>query len=137
MTEDYVQVSFDRIIQTRAYTAVVLREKDLRFAIFSDGNVGKFLQSHLSGEERQRPLTHDLFSSILDAYGIRVKQVLINDVQESTFFGRLFLEMEKEGIVHIVEIDSRPSDCIILAFLHNAPVLCARHVLEKVIPFAE
>jgi bifunctional DNase/RNase len=137
MTEDFVQVSFDRIIQTRAYTAVVLREKDFRFAIFSDGGVGKFLQSHLSGEERHRPLTHDLLSTILLAYGIRVKQVLISDVQESTFFGRLFLEMEKEGLQHIVEVDARPSDCIILAFLHNAPVLCSRHVLEKVIPFAE
>lgn len=137
MTEDFVQVAFDRIIQTRAYTAVVLREKERRFAIFSDGSVGKFLQSHLSGEERHRPLTHDLLSTILLAYGIRVKQVLINDVQESTFFGRLFLEMDKDGLSHVVEVDARPSDCIVLAFLQNAPVLCARHVLEKVIPFAE
>ena len=137
MTEGFVQVAFDRIVQTRAYTAVVLREKDFRFAIFSDGSVGKFLQSHLSGEERHRPLTHDLLSSILSSYGIRVKQVLINDVQETTFFGRLFLEMDKDGLEYVTEVDARPSDCIVLAFLQNAPVLCARHVLEKVIPFAE
>jgi uncharacterized protein len=137
MTEDYVQVSFDRIVQTRAYTAVVLREKDLRFAIFSDDSVGRFLQSHLSGEERQRPLTHDLISMILQGYDIQVKQVLINDLQDTTFYARLFLEMIKEGLRHIIEIDARPSDCVILAFLHNAPILCARHVIEKVIPFAE
>lgn len=137
MTDDYVQVSFDRIVQTRAYTAVVLREKELRFAIFSDGNVGRFLQSHLSGEERHRPLTHDLLSTILQTYDIRVKQVLINDVQDTTFYARLYLEMIKDGLRHIVEIDSRPSDCIILAFLNNAPVLCSRQVMEKVIPFAE
>ncbi len=137
MTEDFVQVSFDRIVQTRAYTAVVLREKDLRFAIFSDASVGRFLQSHLSGEERHRPLTHDLISMILQGYDIRVKQVLINDLQDTTFFARLFLEMVKDGLRHIIEIDARPSDSVILAFLHNAPVLCARHVMEKVIPFAE
>ena len=137
MTEDFVQVSFDRIVQTRAYTAVVLREKDLRFAIFSDGSVGRFLQSHLSAEERPRPLTHDLLSMILQGYDIQVKQVLIHDLQDTTFYARLFLEMVKEGLRHIIEIDARPSDCVILAFLHNAPVLCARHVIEKVIPFAE
>ena len=137
MTEDFVQVTFDRIVQTRAYTAVVLREKELRFAIFSDGSVGRFLQSHLSGQERQRPLTHDLLSMILQAYDIQVKQVLINDLQDTTFYARIFLEMVKDGLKQIVEIDARPSDCVILAFLHNAPVLCARHVIEKVIPFAE
>jgi bifunctional DNase/RNase len=137
MTEDFVQVSFDRIVQTRAYTAVVLREKDLRFAIFSDGCVGKFLQSHLSGEERRRPLTHDLISMILQGFDIRVKQVVISDLQDTTFFARIFLETVKEGLRHIVEIDARPSDCVILAFLQNAPVLCARHVIEKVIPFTE
>jgi bifunctional DNase/RNase len=137
MIEDFVQVSFDRIVQTRAYTAVVFREKDLRFAIFSDGSVGRFLQSHLSGEERPRPLTHDLISMILQGYDIQVKQVLIHDLQDTTFHARLFLEMVKEGLRHIIEIDARPSDCVILAFLHNAPVLCARHVLEKATPFAE
>ena len=137
MTEDFVQVSFDRIVQTRAYTAVVLRENELRFAIFSDQTVGKFLQSHLGSEERQRPVTHDLLSTILQACDIRVIQVLINDVQDCTFFARLFLETVKDGVRHVIEVDARPSDCIILAFLQNAPVLCARHVLEKVIPFSE
>jgi uncharacterized protein len=137
MTDDFVQVAFDRIVQTRAYTAIVLKEKDARFAIFSDEGVGKFLQSHLGGEERHRPLTHDLLSSILQAYDIRVVQVLINDVQDSVFFARLFLEMTKDSMKHIVEIDARPSDSIILAFLQNAPVLCSRRVLEKVVPFAE
>jgi bifunctional DNase/RNase len=66
-----------------------------------------------------------------------VKQVLINDLQDTTFYARLFLETIKDGLQHIIEIDARPSDCVILAFLHNAPVLCARQVLEKVIPFAE
>lgn len=137
MTEDYVQVAFDRIVQTRAYTAIVLKEKNLRFAIFSDENVGKFLQSHLGGEERQRPRTHDLLSSILQAYDIRVLQVLISDVQDSVFFARVFLETVKDGLRQILEIDARPSDSITLAFLHSAPVLCARHVLDKVVPFEE
>jgi bifunctional DNase/RNase len=137
MSKDFVQVTFDRIIQTRVYTAIVLKSTAVRFAIFSDHTVGKFLQSHLSGDERIRPQTHDLVSTLLQAFDVRVKQVVINDVKESTFFARLFLEMEKDQMRHIVEIDARPSDCIILAFLHNAPVFCVKEVIDKVIPFVE
>jgi len=137
MTNDFIQLAFDRIIQTRTYTAVVLRNQTTRFAIFTDATVGRFLQLHLSGEERIRPHTHDLCSLLMQAYDITVKQVLINDVQDTTFYARLFLEMTKEDVQQIVEIDSRPSDCIILAFLHNAPVFCTKELLDKVVPFVE
>ena len=137
MSQDFVQVSFDRIVQTRAYTAIVLKTHEMRFAIFTDEKVGEFLQSHLSGEERSRPLCHDLMSSILKAYAIKIKQILITDVKDTLFYARLFLEMKKGELQHIVELDARPSDCIILAFLHNVPVFCAKHVLQKVIPFTE
>lgn len=137
MTQDFIQVAFDRIIQTHVYTAIVLRNKEQRFAIFTEPSVGKFLQSHLSGEERDRPRSHDLLSMVLGALDVKVKQVLINDVQDSTFFSRIFLETEKDGLKHIVEIDARPSDCVILSFLHNAPVFCTKQVVEKVIPFVE
>lgn len=137
MTQDFIQVAFDRIIQTHVYTAIVLRNKEQRFAIFTDSTVGRFLQSHLSGEERPRPLSHDLLTTILTALDVKVKQVLINDVQDTTFLSRLFLETEKNGLRHIFEIDARPSDCIILAFLHNAPVFCTKEVVDKVVPFVE
>jgi len=137
MTQDFIQVAFDRIIQTHVYTAIVLRNKDQRFAIFTESAVGRFLQSHLSGEERTRPLCHDLLATILGALDVRVKQVVINDVQDTTFLSRIYLETEKDGLRHILEIDARPSDCIILAFLHNAPVFCTKQVVDKVIPFVE
>lgn len=137
MTQDFIQVAFDRIIQTHVYTAIVLRNKEQRFAIFTEPSVGRFLQSHLSGEERERPLSHDLLSSVLGALDVKVKQVLINDVNDTTFLSRIFLETEKNGLRHIVEIDARPSDCIILSFLHNAPVFCTKQVVDKVIPFVE
>ena len=137
MTQDFIQLTFDRVVQTRAYTAIVLKSKEKRFAIFADAQVGKFLQLHLSGEERARPQTPDLISSLFSCLDIEVKQLLINDLQDTTFFARLFLEMQRDGLRHIVEIDARPSDCIILAFLHSAPVFCTRQVLEQAVPFVE
>jgi uncharacterized protein len=137
MTQDFVQVSFDRIIQTPAYTAIVLKNNEQRFAIYAEESVGRFLQSHLTGEERPRPLTPDLFSSVLNTYKIRVKQVLITDLVDTLFYARIFFEMDQGELCHIIEVDARPSDCIILSFLHNVPVFCSAQVLQKAIPFAE
>ena len=134
---ELIQLSFDKIMQTRSYTAIVLRAEDKRFAIYADPSVGRSLQLHLTGVEKQRPMTHDLIDSIFEGYHVRVKQVVINDVQDTIFFSRLFLEMHEGEIRHILEIDSRPSDGLTLALTSDAPVYCTREVLEKTIPLED
>jgi len=133
MAKELVQLSFDKIMQTRAYTVVVLGAHNKRFAIYAEPSVGKMIQMYLTGIERPRPLTHDLIHSLARGLDIRVKQVVINDVQDTIYYARLFLETESNQIRHILEIDARPSDCITLALMGNAPVLCTREVLEKTI----
>jgi bifunctional DNase/RNase len=134
MFSELVQLNFDKIMQTHSYTVVILAAKDKRFAIYTDPNIGKTLQMFLTGVEKPRPLTHDLFSHILKGFDIRIKQVVINDLQDTVYFARLFLELERETYRHIVEIDARPSDCITLALMNNVPVFCTKEVLEKTIP---
>lgn len=134
---ELVQLSFDKIMQTRSYTVIVLKSQDKKFAIYVEPQVGKVLQMYLTDAEKLRPLTHDLISSICKGLEISVKQVVINDVQDTIYYARLFLEQMRGDARHIVEIDGRPSDFITLALMHNAPVYCAKEVLEKVIPVIE
>lgn len=134
MNSELVQLSFDKIMQTHSYTVIVLKHNETKFAIYVEPQVGKILQMYLTDIEKPRPLTHDLISSICKGLDIIVKQVVINDVQDTTYYARLFLEQMRGEIRHIVEIDGRPSDFITLALMHNAPVYCVKDVLEKVIP---
>lgn len=131
MLSELIQLSFDKIMQTRSYTVVILSGRDKRFAIYTDPSIGRVLQLYLTGTEKPRPLTHDLIDTILKGMEIRIKQVVINDIQETIYFARLFLEQERNGIRHILEIDCRPSDCITLALMSNAPVYCTKEVLDK------
>jgi bifunctional DNase/RNase len=133
MPNELIQLTFDKIMQTRTYTMVVLGTRDKRFAIYIDPAVGKIIQMYLTGAEKARPLTYDLIGSILKGFDVRVKQVVINDVQESIYYARLYLDLEKNDLKHILEIDARPSDCIMLALMHNVPVYCTREVLNKTI----
>lgn len=133
MGKELLQLTFDKIMQTRSYTVIVLGAHAKRFAIYAEHSVGKMIQMYLTGVDRPRPLTYDLLHSISEGFGIRIKQVVINDVQETIYYARLFLEMQSDSLRHVLEIDVRPSDGIILALMSNAPVLCTREVLEKTI----
>jgi bifunctional DNase/RNase len=133
MLKELIQLSFDKIMQTRSYTVVILGAHDKRFAIYTDPSIGRTLQMYLTGVEKSRPLTHDLIGMIFQGLDVRVKQVVITDIQDTIYFARLFLEQQLEDIRHIIEVDARPSDCITLALMHNAPVYCTRDVLDKTI----
>lgn len=134
MLSELIQLSFDKIMQTRTYTVVVLDAKDKRFAIYTEPNIGRVLQLYLTDTEKPRPLTHDLMNLIFQGLNVRVRQVVINDLQDTIYYARLFIEQDMNGIKHILEIDARPSDCITLALINNAPVFCTREVLDKTIP---
>lgn len=137
MFSELVQLSFDKILQTHTYTVVILAAQDKHFAIYTEPTVGKTLQMYLTGIEKQRPLTHDLLSMILTGFEIRIKQMVINDLQDTVYFARLFLEYDGGPLKNILEVDARPSDCIILALMNNAPVYCTREVLDKTLPVEE
>lgn len=137
MLTELIQLSFDKIMQTRAYTVVILGTNEKRFAIYTDPSIGRTLQMYLTGVEKPRPLTHDLIERIFRGMNVRIKQVVINDLQDTVYFARLFIEQESGGIQNIIELDARPSDCITLALMSNAPVYCTREVLDKTIPIDE
>lgn len=137
MQNELIQLSFDKIMQTRAYTVVILGARDKRFAIYTDPSIGKTLQMYLTGIEKARPLTHDLINMIFTGFEVQIRQVVLVDLQDTIYFARLFLEQRIGDIIHIVEIDARPSDCITLALMNNVPVYCTKEVLEKTVPIDE
>lgn len=129
-----VQLTFEKVMQTRSYTVIVLGAREKRFAIYADTNTGKLLQVYLMGAPRPRPLTHDLISNIFTGFETRVKQIVISDLKETVYYARLFLEQQVGEILHIVEVDARPSDCITLAILEGAPIFCTEEVFENAVP---
>jgi hypothetical protein len=73
-----------------------------------------------------RPMTHDLLKNVIDILGARVSKVLINDIEQSTFFARIFLEIDGG---EKIEVDSRPSDAIALALRTDSPIFVAEKVV--------
>jgi hypothetical protein len=83
----------------------------------------------MSGQPKERPLTHDLMTMLLTALGARVERVVINDFQNGTYFARLIVVVENEIQQRkIIELDARPSDGIALATQQKAPIYVTEEV---------
>lgn len=83
----------------------------------------------LQGMETPRPMTHDLFKTVLDELGAQLRQVVITQLEEGTFYAEI--ELAREG--GALRISSRPSDAIALAVRHEEPVplFVEEEVLEE------
>lgn len=74
-----------------------------------------------------RPMTHDLFISVLEKANIAIERVEITDLKERTFYSRLIL---RQGMKKIV-VDSRPSDSLGIASRVHCPVYIAESIVDE------
>ncbi|MDG1241677.1 MAG: bifunctional nuclease family protein [Opitutae bacterium] len=112
--------------------AVFLGSDAKTFVIYMDRGIGEAIERAVNGEQAERPMTHDLMITLLDGLGAEVERVVINDVDNGTFFARLIVSMENELGHKIVEVDARPSDSIVLALTSEKPLYAAQKVLDAV-----
>lgn len=74
-----------------------------------------------------RPLTHDLFVSFAQAFGIRLKEVFIYKFEDGIFSSELTFSDGERQIV----LDARTSDAIAIAMRTNAPILTTNAILNE------
>jgi bifunctional DNase/RNase len=132
MLKDAVVVTIKGLTPTPNGCAVFLGDSDKTFVIYVDHYVGNAIQMTLNGIKKERPLTHDLITSILLGLEARIEHVVINEVNNDTFFARVLLQMENQLGRKIVEVDARPSDSIVLALQAGRPIYAARKVYDTV-----
>ncbi len=81
----------------------------------------------LAGVPVPRPMTHDLFISVLEKSNMSVERVEITDLKDRTFYSRLVI---KQGLKRIV-VDSRPSDSLGIASRVHCPVFIAESIVDE------
>jgi hypothetical protein len=124
-----VTVDSIRVSLLTQHRVVVLREADSRryLPIWIGAFEADAIALALQGHESQRPMTHDLLKSVFGELGATISHILVNDIQDSTFFARIVVEQNG----HTIEIDARPSDAIALAVRSDVPIYVETHVFEQ------
>lgn len=118
--------------QTSGAAVLLLQdEEDRSLAICIGLAEATSIAKELEGVQLPRPLTHDLFRSVLDNLGAKLVQVEVIDLRDNTYFAELLL---RDAAGREQRVDSRPSDAIALAVRTEAPIFVHRQVLEKAHP---
>lgn len=116
--------------QTGAYALILEEELGMRklpiiIGSFEAQSIALALEKDI---RTPRPLTHDLFVTMGQAFNFFVKGVFIHKLEDGVFYSNILME-DKDGKEE--EIDSRTSDAIALAIRFDAPIYALEKVMEK------
>ncbi len=114
--------------QSGAY-ALVLAETDgnRRIPIIIGAVEAQAIAINLEGLKPPRPLTHDLFTTVLSTFDIQLTEVFIHAFEEGIFYAEMKLTGEKGNF----SIDSRTSDAIALALRCSCPIYTTEEVMSQ------
>jgi hypothetical protein len=126
-----------RVHMLSSQHVVILREADAEryLPIWIGSWEAQSIAMRLQGVEAERPLTHDLLTTMLTDLGVSVRHIVVSDLADETFRARIVLVHGGDDY----EIDARPSDAIALAVRTSAPIFATEAVLDRagVIPEAD
>ncbi len=132
MKNDVLAVEVKGVMPTANGCAVFLGNNEKVFVIYVDQGIGNTISMTINNVKKERPMTHDLIGNVFQGFGIKLERIVINDVDEGTYYARMILRMENEVDTKLVEIDARPSDSLVLALQLKKPIFVDREVMEKV-----
>lgn len=75
----------------------------------------------------ERPLTHDLFAPITEAFGIKLVHMVVDRVVDGTFYSSLCYK--RDGEIH--NIDARTSDAVAIALRAKVPMFIEDELLSR------
>ncbi|MBI4544899.1 MAG: bifunctional nuclease family protein [Gemmatimonadetes bacterium] len=127
MTEVKVQsLGLDRASNT---PVVILQEKSGNrvLPIWIGPGEASAIAMELAGMKFSRPLTHDLFASVIVGLGGALQRVVISRVVENTYYAELIIQRGAE----LFSVDARPSDSIAIALRMQAAIFTSDELLEN------
>jgi uncharacterized protein len=128
-----LQAEIWTVAQTSEGNVVLLRplDKNIVIPVF----VGQLeIHSILIGMEDislPRPLTHDLFLSLLESQGLTLDRIEIQELKGNTFHARLVISGGKYAVDKPLILDSRPSDALGLATRRKCPIMVSPDIIKQ------
>lgn len=116
-------------IQSGAY-ALILAEVDgpMRLPVVVGGMEAQSIAIKLEGITPPRPMTHDLFVTLMQSYDIQLIDVYIYKFEDGIFSSELTF-INNKGTE--VRLDARTSDAIAIAMRTGIPIYTTRKILTE------
>ncbi len=124
--ENHIPVDKVEVGISQQGPVLILHVEEKHIPIYVDPTVAGSVHAVLQGLKLERPLSHDLMHSILEAYQGRVLKTEIT-LRDGTFYGALTVQIQGQEKV----FDGRSSDSIALALHFKAPIFVTAATLES------
>jgi hypothetical protein len=76
--------------------------------------------------EPKRPLTHEIYLTILKRTGAVFEKIEIAEMRDNTFYAKIYTRINDEEVV----FDARPSDAVALALHEKCPIWVNKKLLR-------
>lgn len=116
-------------VSSAAY-AMILEDEERRhrLQVVIGPTEAQSISSAIEGYKSLRPMTHDLFCTFSQTFGIKLVEVCINKFEDGIFSAEMrFVNSKGETV-----IDSRTSDAVAIALRMGAPIYITRQLLDIV-----
>lgn len=116
-------------IQSGAYALILAElEGPARIPVVIGAAEAQAIAISMEGIEPPRPLTHDLFAGLCNAYDIELKEVFIRSFEDGIFSSTLRFTgpLDTE-----VELDARTSDAVAIAVRTGSPIFTTPEILRE------
>jgi len=115
-------------LQSGAFALLLAQEDGLyRIPVVIGAAEAQSIAIRLENITPRRPLTHDLFTSFAQAFGVRLREVFIYKFEDGIFSSELTFDDGERQVV----LDARTSDAIAIAMRCHAPIWTTRAILEE------
>lgn len=99
------------------------------FPIIIHQNEMAEIHRKVHGVPMRRPMTHDLFASLIRAAGLQLASIEVTELRDEVFFARMNFEGRDDLSF---SIDARPSDAVAVATGIQAPIFAAEKILDEI-----
>ena len=132
MNRHKVELHLDNIFASQEFDhtfVVILKETggDRMISLCSGEYEARSIIMQWKGITAPRPLTHDLFGTVMETLGISLERVMIYRIDKGIYYSYLYF---KQG-TNILRIDARTSDAIAMAIRMHAPILTYDDIIEN------
>lgn len=83
----------------------------------------------IEGIHYSRPMTHDLFKSMLETLGAAIEKIEVVDIKDNVFYAVITIDINGTQF----QVDARPSDAIAIALRTQSGIFVADHVIKDAI----
>ena len=100
---------------------------DRSIPIFTGSHEAQSIMLAAASEQTRRPMTHQLMAAMMNEYGLTLREVTVDRVEDGIFYATLHIT---DGF-NMKRFDSRPTDAVTLALLTGCRIMVDERILDE------